>query len=121
MQTAGDELEVSSHLARGELRTRQAACEAIDADVVVDTSKPHDEAYAGAPEVSPSYARLISAMSIFFICSMDWNARFDFVVSGSFSISSMARGTTCHETPYLSFSQPHCCALGSPPAVKRSQ
>ena len=26
----------------------------------------------------------------------------------SFSISGSAAGTTCQDTPYLSFSQPHC-------------
>jgi hypothetical protein len=62
----------------------------------------------------PAYARLSSAMSIFFIRSIASMALLDFSASGSLIISIKTMGTTCHETPYLSLSQPHCCALSSP-------
>src|SRR6266568_8365521 len=39
--------------------------------------------------------------------------------SGSVSISSSTIGTTCHDRPYLSFSQPHCPP--SPPMDSLSQ
>jgi hypothetical protein len=37
------------------------------------------------------------------------------------NIFSMKSGTICQDTPYLSFSQPHCYALLSPPAESLSQ
>ena len=39
----------------------------------------------------------------------------------SLSISAMPRGTTCQDRPNLSLSQPHCCALGSPPFDSSAQ
>src|SRR5438874_10219553 len=56
----------------------------------------------------PLYARFNPSTSIFFICSIAFMTRWDFVGSGSLNISFKARGTICHERPYLSLSQPHC-------------
>jgi len=53
-------------------------------------------------------------MSSFFVCSIAAVTLWDFAESGSFIISIRAMGTTCHDTPYLSLSQPHCCAASSP-------
>jgi hypothetical protein len=69
----------------------------------------------------PSYAFLSAAMSSFFICIMAAMARWDFSDLGSPTRSRMPLGTICHDTPNLSFSQPHCWALGSPPAPSFSQ
>ncbi len=55
-------------------------------------------------------------MSIFFMRSIAVMTRWDFAGSGSMSSSTSTRGTICQETPYLSLSQPHCWAFGSPPA-----
>src|SRR5437762_3483472 len=44
---------------------------------------------------------------------------FDFSGFLSCNISGKTVGTTCHDTPYLSFSQPHCPF--SPPAESSSQ
>jgi hypothetical protein len=83
----------------------------------------HSEAITTAPASGyPSaYARFSSAISSFFICSMavmalcapaDWE---------SLKRSAISVGTTCQDSPYLSFSQPHCWAFSSPPAVSFSQ
>jgi hypothetical protein len=48
-------------------------------------------------------------------------ARCDCGEPGSLTSSGRMVGTTCQESPNLSFSQPHCCALGSPPDESRSQ
>ncbi len=55
-------------------------------------------------------------MSSFFIFSMEAKARLEPGDEASRMSSGIMAGATCHETPYLSLSQPHCCALGSPPA-----
>src|SRR5256885_11549621 len=63
------------------------------------------------PEISPLSlhdALPISAMSIFFILSIASMTRFAFFASGPASISPKMAGFTCHDRPYLSFSQPHC-------------
>lgn len=60
-------------------------------------------------------------MSSFFICIMATIARCDCGEPGSLTSSGRMVGTTCQESPNLSFSQPHCCALGSPPDESRSQ
>jgi hypothetical protein len=57
----------------------------------------------------------------FFIRSIASNARCDFSDFSSVSQLDQAVGTTCHERPYVSFSQPHCWAFGSPPADNFSQ
>jgi hypothetical protein len=69
----------------------------------------------------PSYAFLSAAMSSFFICIMAAMARWDYSDLGSPIRSRMPLGTICHDTPNLSLSQPHCWALGSPPAPSFSQ
>ena len=46
-------------------------------------------------------------MSIFFISSIASMTLFDFAGSGSFSISPRTVGLICHDSPYLSLSQPH--------------
>ena len=60
-------------------------------------------------------------MSIFFICSMTFMTLSALARSLSCNILTRAVGTICHDTPYLSFSQPHCCAYSSPPADSSSQ
>lgn len=55
-------------------------------------------------------------MSSFFIFIIAFIARSAFAVSGSVNISGNTVGTICHDTPYLSLSQPHCCAFLPPPA-----
>src|SRR3989441_368562 len=67
----------------------------------------------------PSYAFFNGSMSIFFIFSIAAMTRFDFSGSLSCSISTKTVGTTCHETPNLSLSQPHWTS--SPPAESFSQ
>ena len=57
-------------------------------------------------------------MSSFFICSIACTVRPAFSGSGSLMYSPSCLGTICHETPYLSLSQPHCCASGSPPSPR---
>jgi hypothetical protein len=52
--------------------------------------------------------------SILFIWSMAFITRRDFSASASPSIAPRLAGTTCHETPYLSVTQPHPCV--EPPA-----
>src|SRR5438552_11595282 len=47
-------------------------------------------------------------MLIFFILSSAAMTRFDFSGSLSCSISRKTVGTTCHDTPNRSLSQPHC-------------
>ena len=47
------------------------------------------------------------AMSIFFICIIACMTRLAFALSGCCRSSGRALGTTCHEMPYLSASQPH--------------
>ena len=54
-------------------------------------------------------------MFIFFMRSMAFITRSDFDLSGSINIWGSTAGTTCHERPNRSLSQPHCCAFGSPP------
>ena len=56
---------------------------------------------------------LSSSMSNFFICRKAFVTRCDFWASASASISGSTVGTTCQETPYLSFSQPQ--GPSSPP------
>ena len=60
-------------------------------------------------------------MSSFFICIIAFIARSDLADTPDFHISIAWIGTTCQDRPYLSFSQPHACALGSPPAPSLSQ
>src|SRR5262249_51956566 len=70
-----------------------------------------------APTGFRSPARRNVSMSIFFICrraSMAPSA----VCQSTLPMSS---GTTCQDKPNLSFSQPHCCAFGSPPSESFSQ
>src|SRR5215471_4016017 len=57
-------------------------------------------------------------MSILPICSMACMTRLDFCASLSASISPSILGMICHETPNLSFNQPH--RLSAPPADSRS-
>src|SRR5262252_7559342 len=57
-------------------------------------------------------------MSILPICSMACMTRPDFCGSLSVSISPSILGMICHETPNLSFNQPH--RLSAPPADSRS-
>jgi atypical dual specificity phosphatase len=54
------------------------------------------------------YARSTAARSIFFIWNSAVVARCDRGSDGWLIRSSTAFGITCHERPYLSFSQPHC-------------
>src|SRR5262249_10306413 len=69
----------------------------------------------------PDAARSSAAMSSFFICSIACIARVARARSGSLNSSVMRRGMICHDTPKRSFSQPHCCASGSPPFPSDSQ
>ncbi len=69
---------------------------------------------------SPSCARCSAAMSNLVIFRKAWVTRARASGSSSAIISSMAAGTTCHERPYLSFSQPHWPS-SPPPAVSFSQ
>ena len=63
----------------------------------------------------PSYACCNWFRSSFCIWSIASNVRFDFAGSGSPSIRPRAVGTICHDSPNLSFSQPH--RLGAPPSA----
>src|SRR4028119_939886 len=63
-----------------------------------------------------SYARSNVLMSSLCIWSIAFMTFCDFFVSLSCNILAKTAGTTCHETPYLSFSHPHCCAFSSPPS-----
>src|SRR5664280_3761748 len=56
---------------------------------------------------------------ILFILSIASITLFDFTGSGSFSIFLRTEGTTCHETPNLSLTQPHW--LFPPPTESFSQ
>src|SRR5262245_32878119 len=56
----------------------------------------------------PAYARCSIAMSSFFICIIASPTRLVFAPSLSANSLPSTVGTTCQETPYLSFSQPHC-------------
>ena len=60
-------------------------------------------------------------MSIFFIPIMAVKALCAPADAGSLSISAMPRGTTCHDKPNRSLSQPHCWAFGSPPSESFAQ
>src|SRR5262249_18676584 len=62
----------------------------------------------------PSYACFKALMSSFFICITALITRSDFAVSFSCNIRLNNVGTICHESPYLSFNQPHCRAFLSP-------
>src|SRR5437870_386191 len=53
-------------------------------------------------------------MSSFFIWSIAFMTFSDFFASLSCTISPKILGTICHETPNLSFNQPHCSS--SPPS-----
>src|SRR5438552_18120434 len=76
-----------------------------------------DEALAKAERITffyfPSYAFCSVGMSILSICSIARMTRFAFAASLSASISINTVGTTCHDKPNLSLSQPH--RLSSPP------
>src|SRR6266851_2338641 len=61
-----------------------------------------------------SYACVKRPMSIFFILSIASMTLFDFSGSGSPSIPPKIVGLICQDSPYLSFSQPHCTS--SPPS-----
>src|SRR5260370_1235978 len=74
--------------------------------------------YDAEPD-GPAYAFLSAAMSIFIIFSIAAMTRLDFSRSLSCSISTRTVGTTCHDTPNLSLSQPHCTWW--PPAESFSQ
>src|SRR4030095_4880314 len=68
----------------------------------------------------PAYASFSFLMSIFGIGSIAFMTRSDFLASLSCNMSINTVGVTCHETPNLSLSQPHCDS--SPPsAVSFSQ
>jgi hypothetical protein len=54
-------------------------------------------------------------MLSFFMFIMATIALWDFSESGSPTSSGRMEGTICQDTPYLSLSQPHCCAFASPP------
>src|SRR5471032_2168310 len=54
------------------------------------------------------YARCKAAISSFVIFIIAETARCDAALSAVFNSSSNARGTTCHETQYLSVNHPHC-------------
>ncbi len=58
-----------------------------------------------------------AAMSSFFIFIIAVMARSDFS-SGLPHHSTISRGATCQDSPYLSLSQPQTCALGSPPVAQ---
>ena len=58
-------------------------------------------------------------MSIFFISSITAMTRCAFSVSGSLRSLGSAVGVICHDTPYLSLSQPH--GPSSPPSARLSQ
>jgi hypothetical protein len=69
----------------------------------------------------PAAACSNAPMSIFFIWSIAFIALRDFAGSGSLNSLTSTVGMICQERPYLSFSQPHCCAFGSPPRDSLSQ
>src|SRR4029077_5929105 len=54
-----------------------------------------------------SAAAFSAAMSIFFILSMASMTRFAFFASGPATSWTRIEGVTCHDSPYLSLSQPH--------------
>src|SRR6185436_2834612 len=71
--------------------------------------------YFGLCLVSGCFAACFSfLMSSFTIFNMACMTRCDFAASLSCNISTKIVGTICQESPYLSFSQPHCTSL--PPA-----
>lgn len=74
---------------------------------------------AGSAPQPCSAARRSSAMSSFTIVIIACMTRPDLAVSGPEVSSASTVGTTCHDRPYLSLSQPHCC--GMPPSRSRSQ
>src|SRR4029077_887095 len=76
---------------------------------------------ASIPFYDPLYACSNVLMSSFFICSNAFITLSDFSAFLSCIISAKTTGTICQETPYLSFSQPHCCAFSSPPCESLSQ
>ena len=63
--------------------------------------------FAAPRPYPPACARSSSAMSSLPMDSMAWLARVAFSGSGSLSSEASTVGTTCHERPKRSFSQPH--------------
>src|SRR5438309_1380851 len=61
----------------------------------------------------PSAARLSSAISNFFICKKAFVTLANFSESEDRNISSIIVGTTCQDSPNLSFSHPHCSLAGT--------
>ena len=68
-----------------------------------------------------SPARRSAAISSLFMRISAVITRFPRAASPPPMSSIICVGTTCHDRPYLSLSQPHTCALGSPPGVSLSQ
>ena len=94
-----------------------SCCRLADAPARRDGTPTEAQGSARArhPPAAPSAAACSAARSslrIFSIASMARRARSG---SGSAKSSAMPVGTTCHETPKRSFSQPHW--LSSPPSV----
>ena len=83
------------------------------------TERPPDRLGHRQAVTLPSAAALSAAMSSLRIANIASIARRPRSGSGSFRISSQPVGTTCHDRPNRSLSQPHCWALASPPAVSR--